>query len=242
MATCWKALGFDLGDTLVEYEGVPLSWEPQYPEAIARLAKVAGISPTDQQLVAGIAVLRKYNTRLTPREVEVSFADILCDLEKVFNCAWPTAELISATAFFELFRQKLRAFPDAASTLRSLRAQGLRIGVFTDVPYGMPRPLVDEDLRLSGISEEIDVVLTSREAGYRKPARQTLQVLADRLRARPEEMAYVGNERKDIQVALAFGCEAILLARSGVAPVWGQHRTIRSLSELCDLADGSTAR
>jgi hypothetical protein len=30
-----KALAFDLGDTLVEYEGLPLSWEAHYPEALA---------------------------------------------------------------------------------------------------------------------------------------------------------------------------------------------------------------
>jgi hypothetical protein len=27
-----KAFAFDLGDTLVEYEGVPLNWEEHYPE------------------------------------------------------------------------------------------------------------------------------------------------------------------------------------------------------------------
>jgi hypothetical protein len=42
----------------------------------------------------------------------------------------------------------------------------------------------------------------------------------------------VGNERKDVDVALAFGCEAVLFDRAGAAPVWGQRRTIRSLQEL----------
>jgi FMN phosphatase YigB (HAD superfamily) len=45
-------------------------------------------------------------------------------------------------------------------------------------------------------------------------------------------MIFVGNEMKDVQAALAFGCEAILLDRKRAVPDWKQHRTISTLAEL----------
>lgn len=227
-----KAIGFDLGDTLVEYEGLPLSWEAHYPEALANLAAHLQLSPDRQQIEAACAVLRRYNTRLNPRPQEVAFAAIA---REVLAClGWNSAsdELACATAFFRPFRQRLRCFPETRATLTRLRARGLQIGVFTDVPYGMPRALVVDDLADTSLTEFIDVLVTSREVGYRKPAAQALRGLGDKLSCGPEAMVYVGNERKDIDAARAFGCEAVLLDRGQLSPAWGQDRTIRSLAEL----------
>jgi putative hydrolase of the HAD superfamily len=58
-----KAVAFDLGDTLVEYEGMPLSWEEHYPAALAQLAAFLGTTVHAPTIEAGCAVLRRYNTR-----------------------------------------------------------------------------------------------------------------------------------------------------------------------------------
>ena len=68
------AFGFDLGDTLVEYEGLPLSWVDYYPEALGRLAATLRIAPSVEQVEAACEVLRRHNTRLHPRLVEILFA------------------------------------------------------------------------------------------------------------------------------------------------------------------------
>jgi putative hydrolase of the HAD superfamily len=227
-----KALAFDLGDTLVEYEGLPLSWEEHYPEALARLGSFLGISPGLAQIEAASAVLRNYNTRIRPREIEVGFCEILKELLCVFQCHIEPDELRCAEAFFSVFRQRLRCFPDTVSCLSMARSRGQTIGVFTDVPYGMPRELVLNDMNVAGIADLVDVLLTSREAGFRKPSRRTLEALSLRLGCTAKEMIYVGNERKDVEAALAFGCEAVLLDRCRRGDDWGQHRTIVSLSRL----------
>lgn len=227
-----KAIAFDLGDTLVEYEGLPLSWEQHYPEALAQLAAFFGTPPSEADLAHGCAVLRRYNTRLNPREHEVAFAAILSELRPDLGASAARNELAAATAFFRIFRQRLRCFADTKAALARLRGQGWRIGVFTDVPYGMPRELVLEDVMTTGLTPAFDVLLTSRDAGFRKPSAQTLRLLAEKLGCSAEEMAYVGNEKKDIDAARAFGCEAVLLDRPGLSPAWQQQRTIRSLAEL----------
>jgi putative hydrolase of the HAD superfamily len=227
-----NVVAFDLGDTLVEYEGLPLSWEAHYPDALTKLAHFLAIAPTPKQITRACAVLRRFNTRLNPRTQEVPFSAILDELLPCFGHTAVVEEMGAATAFFAVFRQRLRCFPDSRTTLEGLRNDGSKIAVFTDVPYGMPRELVLEDIREACLTDLFDVFLTSRDVGWRKPSPVTLKSVADQLGCNAEAMTYIGNERKDIDAALAFGCRSILLARQGSPTDWGQHRSISSLTEL----------
>ena len=160
-------------------------------------------------------------------------------LDEICQCfAAPAAAdpAAAAQAFFSVFRQRLRVFPDTVPALETLRRRGAKIAVFTDVPYGMPRSLVLADIRQTGLEPLLDLVVTSNEVGFRKPSPETLLHVAREFSCEPRGLIYVGNERKDVEVAKAVGCRAILVARSGVPPVWGQERTILSLLELGDEA------
>lgn len=223
---------FDLGDTLVEYEGIPLNWEEHYEAALARLAAALGSPVTGDAIVQACAVLRRYNTRLHPRTEEVTFQKILDELCPCFGVASPRDELRAAHAFFDLFRQRLRCFPETHDTLARLRTKAFTLGVFTDVPYGMPRELVVEDLRNAGLEHAFDAIITSRDAGFRKPAPATLAFVATSIGCSAAEMTHVGNERKDIEVARAVGCRSILIDRHGRNPDWKQDRTLPSLAAL----------
>src|SRR6478736_8216506 len=61
------AAGFDLGDTLCEYAGVPLSWEPHYAAALAAVADGCGIELSEARLRSGEQLLTRYNTRRVAR-------------------------------------------------------------------------------------------------------------------------------------------------------------------------------
>lgn len=229
-----KNICFDLGDTLVEYEGLPPSWEDHYPEALRAMALDLGKVPSDEQIANACRVLRQFNTRLFPRTDEVRFMVIL---EKLFPelgipMVAALAEERASRAFFSVFRRRLRCFPDTLPALQRLRAQGCRIGVFTDVPYGMPVALVEEDVALAGLYAMVDVLICSPQVGKRKPAKETLAFLASELKSDPADMLYVGNEEKDIRAAKNFGCAALLLDRAGENPEWGQDRSLRTLSEV----------
>ncbi len=226
------AVIFDLGDTLLEYEGVPPSWEQHYRDALTALAESLGVTPHPGQLGRGAAVLRTYNTRLHPREHEVPFTKILAELLPCFGVNRAVDELACARTFFRIFRQRLRCFDDSRPALEALRGRGKKIGVFTDAPYGMPTEFVLEDVRDAGLDGLFDVFLTSVDAGFRKPAPEALQRVAEALGCRPWTVMHVGNEKKDIDVARAFGCKAVLLDRHDRRPSWGQDRVIRSLLEL----------
>jgi putative hydrolase of the HAD superfamily len=227
-----KALVFDLGDTLIEYEGLPLSWEAYYPAALLHLSEYCQHHSTEEAVVNACQVLRRHNTRLYPRTEEISYKQIATELCATLGCKLPESELGTAQAFFSLFRQRLRCFPDSLPCLLKAKSAHRKVGIFTDVPYGMPKELVVDDLRDAGLEDFISALGTSVEAGFRKPHPRSLGFVLDRMGVSPATALYVGNERKDVEVALALGCESILVDRRGFCPDWGQHRTVSSLLDI----------
>jgi len=232
----FEGVGFDLGETLVEYEGVPLDWQREYPRALAAVALLWGGSLTAAQVEAGSAVLRRYNTRFAPRRREVESATVFGEVLAALGVPAEDARLLldtAADAFFGVFQRRARAFPDAGATLAALAAAGTSVGILTDVPYGMPRRLVLRDLSVAGLDALASRTLTSVEVGVRKPDTAGFEALARRLRCPASATLFAGNEEKDVLGAKAAGM-ATALVWHGDSPVpsWGQDVTVSSLEQL----------
>jgi putative hydrolase of the HAD superfamily len=237
LVTEGMAVGFDLGDTLCEYAGVPLSWAQEYPAALAAVAEGCGLELSPERLGSGQRLLLRYNTRHTPRPDECEYTAEHIFRELLDEWTVP-AELLERCigSFFSHFRQKLRVFPDAQGAIEVLKARGIATGVLTDVAYGMPRHLVLADIAEARLPLAEDLVVTSTEAGHHKPHSAGFRLLAERLGVSSDRLVYVGNERKDVAGANAAGCQSVLLWRStDEPPAWGQGHTIRSLPELLEL-------
>lgn len=232
-----KAVGFDLGDTLLFYRGIPLSWESLYAQALSSVAKACGTAPTAEQLLAAEAILRRYNTRLFPRALEVRADDIFYEVLSAWHLNTVTNIATAVKAFFAFFQGEICRYDDVNPVLAMLRVRGYPIGVLTDVPYGMPREFVEADVRSADLIGRIDVLLTSADVGRRKPKPDGYIALAAQLGVRASEMIYVGNEPKDIVGAKAAGSLAVLLNRGSAAQEHGQDFTISSMAELPILLD-----
>ncbi len=233
-----SAIGFDLGDTLCEYAGVPLNWEREYPAALAAVAERCGQELTPERLRSGTRVLLRYNTRRTPRPDEREY-----DADHMFRellTGWGLSSEFLArgiAAFFGHFSQTLQAFPESAAVLAKLHQLGVPTGVLTDVPYGMPRSLILADIAQTGLPISHERLLTSTMIGHRKPHPAGFRALACELGVACDHLMYVGNERKDVDGGNAAGCQSVLLWRSSdEAPAWGQAFTIRSLEQLLQLS------
>ncbi len=193
-----RAVGFDLGDTLLFYEDIPLNWASLYPPALRAVAQACAILPTEGQLRAACDLLRRFNTRVHPRTNEVAAEDIFGPLLKSWSSDSEESVAKAVEAFFGFFQQRMRPFPETRKVIRALRNDGFGIGILTDVPYGMPLRFVQHDLFESGLTELVDVVVTSTCAGARKPETAGYFALMERLQVRSDEIVYVGNEPKDI--------------------------------------------
>jgi putative hydrolase of the HAD superfamily len=235
----WAAIGFDLGDTLCEYVGVPLDWERQYPVALAAVAQVCGVELSPALLHSGVQLLSRYNTRRTPRPEEREYTAEHIFRQLLDGWGAPPENLARCiSTFFSHFRQTLRVFPDALRTIARLTEMAVSTAVLTDVPYGMPKVFVLADLAAAGLPFPDDLVITSTDVGYRKPNPAGFAAVARRLGISCDRLVYVGNELKDVIGGNRAGCHTVLLWRSEEAPpAWGQARVIRSLDELAALPD-----
>lgn len=232
-----RAVAFDLGETLVTYEGTPLSWTPLYRPALSDVATALGFVPTEEQFNTTETALLRYNTRVHPREREFPARHLFSDVLAGWGVYSEVAYDKVISNFFRFFQQRLRLYEDTLPALRTLRELSIPVGVLTDVPYGMPREFVENDLSAAGIHDFINVLLTSVEVGWRKPRPEGFMRLAEALSVSPAQLVYVGNEPKDIAGATAAGMYSVLIDRDAIAPDLGQAATISSLTRLFEVLD-----
>lgn len=223
-----KAVVFDIGQTLVEYNK-PLNWSALYRPALESACGHCGYAPSNRQYQRAVQVLARYNTRSHPRDREVSsnriFSEILRDMEL-------PAEALERMKFhfYSYFRQDAAVFPEVEETLKKLSGKGILLGTLSDVAYGMDNVYALEDI--GAIIKYIDHPITSNDTGCRKPRPEGLIYLAKKMKAAPEELAFVGDEEKDVRCALNAGAYSVLINRGGGGRDYGQNLKISSLAEL----------
>lgn len=230
-----RAVGFDLGETLLFYRDTPLNWADKYPDALANVAKSCWTEPTAEQFARAEQILTRHNTRVVPRTQEIPAATILASVLEAWGLDPATHTDAAIEAFFSYFQQNLCAYPETVQVLQTLRARGIPTGILTDVPYGMPHGYVQRDLEAAGSSNLFDVVLTSVEVGARKPEPAGYSELAKCLGVELDQMLYVGNEAKDIIGARRAGVLSAFLDRNGTGENHGQNFTISTLANLYDM-------
>jgi haloacid dehalogenase superfamily, subfamily IA, variant 1 with third motif having Dx(3-4)D or Dx(3-4)E len=226
-----EAIGFDLGDTLIYYHKVPLSWTDLYENALAGILHDMELGNNEALILEATNILKKYNTRLNPRDYEVTDIDIFREIHQ----AWDINKDVEPTIhrFFSYFQQESRVFEDTIPILKYLKERDIKVGILTDVPYGMSRELVLKDIE--EFKQYIDIVITSVDVGHRKPRSEGFIQLASQLECSPERMSYVGNESKDIQGAKLSGMKGILINRTLQDVNWDQDLTITKLNEIEEL-------
>lgn len=154
-----------------------------------------------------------------PVQGQARYPEALACLAGASDRPLTAAEADAGASVLCRYKKTYAVYPNALPALRVLRAGCLRVGVLTDVPYGMPRRFVGRDL--APVAAWVDAVLTSVEVGRRKPHPDGFLLLAARLGVPPSELLYVGNE-KDI-----VGTDADVsdgTARRGVRPKRAERR------------------
>lgn len=230
-----SAIGFDLGDTLIEYNNVPLSWSSLYKEALIGVLDRIKVNSNQKNIDIGKDILTKYNTRLNPREVEVDSQIIFEEILENWGISKDERIDVVIKTFFSYFQRKVIVFEDTIKVLESLKKLGIKIGILTDVPYGMTREFVENDI--CEFSDYVDCLLTSVEVGYRKPNIKGYNLLANKLRTPVENMMYIGNEKKDIIGANDTVITSVLIDRNKSRMKFGQDYTIETLSEILKIVE-----
>lgn len=208
-----------------------MSWISLYKNALIKVAEDSKHQLTSDELSKAEAVLYSYNVRVNPRNHEVSADVIMKEILDLWKLPHTKNWLERAkNTFFSFYRQTVLTYEETLPTLRSLRSLSLKIGILTDVPYGMDRKFVKLDLQ--PINDYIDVLVTSLDAGYRKPDTRPYKKLTKQLGCKPQEMIFVGNEEKDVKGANEVGMFSVFIDREQSENDFGERLKISSLEQL----------
>lgn len=226
-----KAVIFDIGQTLAYYP-IPLNWSSLYRPAFESIAEKNGLSFSETEYLHAGAVLAKYNTRINPREREVT-SDMV--FSEIFDGLSVPMEYMDAVKrdFYSYFRTDVKIYNDVPDTLKAIRRKGIAIGTLSDVAYGMDNCYALADIE--EILDLIDIPFTSNDVGFRKPCRKGLDMLAEKIGISTSEMMFVGDEKKDIECAVNAGAVAVLINRTDEHKDFGQKHTLKTLTELLDI-------
>ena len=103
---------------------------------------------------------------------------------------------------------RIHLFEDSIPVLRALRARGIRTALVSNCSRST-RPVVDD----LGLEREMDAVVLSFEVGAAKPDAAIYRTALDRLRAEPDEAAFVDDQSVYCDGAAALGMRTYLIQR-----------------------------
>ena len=227
-----KAIGFDVGHTLIKYKN-PLNWQGLYRSGLEHAAAAVDITLSEDMLIAAADVLLKYNTRVNYREWETTSDCIFNQILKSWGIQTDLYTLKSG--FYSFFKADAEPYPETIDTMEKLKQHGIKIGILTDVAYGMDNEISLEDI--SVLSDYIDIAITSVDVGYRKPNSAGYVKLLESLEISPNGMIFIGDEEKDIIGAQKLGIVSALINRSKEIKDFGQDYTLESLSDILSILD-----
>ena len=126
--------------------------------------------------------------------------------------------------------EKVRLYPDVASTINALIESGIKTAILTTIPSWRFAPLLEKN------SVKIDFICTAREAKAVKPNPKIYRRVLETLGVKPTEALMVGDLLKtDVIPPKKLGMKGVLLSRTQRIESKEADYVITSLTELLDL-------
>jgi putative hydrolase of the HAD superfamily len=207
-----RAVLFDMGSTLLEFENQP--WEDLIRQGIEAVYKGfhqhGAALPTAQEFYQ---VFRE-SYRDTWRQAEQSLIEM--DIRLLLQQTSAGLGLtLTEVALLELVRahyapvsSQVTIYTDTLDTLTDIRRRGLKIGLVSNTIW--PGALHREDLERFGVLELFDHLLFSADLGVRKPHPQIFQAALAALGVAPHEAVFVGDRLpEDVAGAKAVGMRGV---------------------------------
>lgn len=208
-----RAVLFDLDHTLFDTEKTERL-------ALASVARLVGVPIGARTLEiyreANTHVWGEYRTgRITSKELRVLRFHLW--LEKLGKDPSPAREI--APLYLDHFSSRGDLISGAKGAVKAISRQGLHLGVVTN---GIDR-VQRRRLRASELMDHFKVVVTSERAGVTKPDPRIIEIALKRLRVRPDEAVYVGDDPH---------VDGLAANRASVPFVWFNPQTRPSVPDI----------
>lgn len=205
-----KVIVFDLGGTLFEYVGMPLSWAEYYDRGLNKINTTFHCQCSPDEIKKAADIMRGYNPRVNYHECEIAPTTIFTDAIGHWRNISDLKQTISV--FWQGINLKVRIYDDSACVLQQLKNHGYQLAALTDIPTAMPDEMMKRDI--ARLLPYFDFYVSSQSCGYRKPNTNGLNVISSHFSVSSDEMIFIGDESKDKEAAEAFGCRFVKIDRS----------------------------
>jgi len=212
-----KGIIFDLGGTLIKFnanreavvrEGIEAAATWYFKKKRIKIDASALVETFLTEYAAGRDLAEQTQTEVLAQQ---SLRDALTKIE-----APPTTiPLVEAAIkiFFEPEEQAYQPFPDAVETLKQLKAQGYRLGLYSNASDDA---LVQRLINKYSLRPWLSPTFSSAGLGWRKPKRDGFELITDRWSLPPEQIVVVGDTpAADILGAQNAGMQSILVTLDG---------------------------
>lgn len=226
-----KVIVFDLGGTLMQYKGMPHSWISYYEHCFELVNKHFHFGLSKMEIMQSVEILKQYNPRYQPREIEYSSEFLFMEATKHWNISKPIEEIIDS--FFSNMQLMAEIYEDTMLVIKELKNRNYKIAALTNLPSSMPNRIFKKDI--PEIISVLDLYVSSESCGYRKPNKAGLEYIADYYNIDIENLTFVGDEKLDIETAKNANCNSILICRDQSQKNYKQDKTICNLKELLTL-------
>ncbi len=228
-----KVIVFDIGKTLMEYQNMPNVWTEYYYNAFTYICKKHNLNINNKDIIKAVEIMTSYNPTINYRENEFSPEFIFSKSIEHWHVEVNIENIIND--FFESMHLNALIYSETIPTLKRLRKKNYKIAALTDIVTGMPDKT--NKTFISELMPYFDYYVSSLSCGYRKPNPKGLENISKYFQVKKNELIYIGDEKKDIQVAERFGCKSVLIDRNNTNNYCGQDYTITNLSQLISLID-----
>ena len=237
-----RAVIFDLGGTLLNFDGNAQDWRGMEERGIAALYRhlvEQGHPLPEREFSQAIwdAIRRGWAAAMSGHDNACLVSILGAALTRLGlsldDAAWTRAARIYASGVDE----PVVPFDGARELLQQLKERGLRVGLLSNTTW--PSEFHLQEIDKFKLTEFFDAMAFSCELGAWKPNAEAFQHVTDRLGVSPAEAVYVGDlPQIDVAGAQRAGLRAVWMAALAREP--GEVKpdaTIHRLSELPAVLD-----
>jgi putative hydrolase of the HAD superfamily len=233
-----RAAIFDLGGTLVDWPGwdddAPRRWAMSYDHLASVLAN--GALPGRDEFVRAMREAEHWHWRRVEEELRSGPPDEI--VREGFRRLGYTADDATLLTALDGYARAVDgwavAFPDARSTLQTLRERGYRLGLLSNTWWAADWH--NADLAAHGLDDLLDEAVYTSDLPHSKPHPWVFHEVAQRLGVDPSSCVMIGDRLvDDVSGALRAGMRAVWKANdrpwpkpTDIVPT----ATISTLSEL----------
>jgi 2-haloacid dehalogenase len=127
---------------------------------------------------------------------------------------------------------KLDAFPDARTTIKALKARGMRTAILSN---GSP-PMLAAAVAAAGMDSSFDAVLSVEAVGAYKPRAEVYALVTDGFTIKPPEAVFVSSNRWDVMGAASFGFRPVWVNRAAMPDEYPDRPPMQVVPDLSALA------